>query len=509
MYFINSIVDITEQVAAAEEIDRLIAMRDVAEQVARMGSFSWDLTTGLAAWSPEVDRLFDMEGRDVGGDFRVLIEERVHPEDRERLRELFNVHLHTGNALDHEYRVVHRDGSEHILHSTATAEPAEEGRNARITGFVRDVTAERHAEEAAAAAAGRLAESEATLRAIVENAAEGINLLDLRTGRYVFMSPRQVELTGFTAEEMNGLSAEEVYERCHPDDRDVSVEQQRRLAAGEIDFGATEYRWKVKSGEYRWFRDSRRVLRDADGRPRALVGVSSDITARKQLERELRESRDEYRLMLETEQAAGEEHRHIARGLHDAVAQNVFSASLIAESLPAIFEQAPEQALDDVVLIRRLIRAVFAELRFLLFELRPETLAVDSMETLLQRLGDALAAKADLTVDLDLDKELVLPPDVRAAFYRIAQEAFNNVARSARATHVSVALKRADETARLEIRDDGQGFDVVSCPSGMGIDIMRERAESIGAHLDIESTPGVGTTVRLAWRESGSGGQAG
>lgn len=141
----------------------------------------------------------------------------------------------------------------------------------------------------------QLRESEARFRVVVESSRDGINMLDLKTGEYVFMSPAQVALTGFSAEEINGFSAEEALGRVHPDDRHLSLEQQRRIAAGE-DPGGTlvEYRWKVESGEYRWFSDSRTLVRDEQGQPVALVGVSRDVTERKRAEDALRASEQKY-----------------------------------------------------------------------------------------------------------------------------------------------------------------------------------------------------------------------
>mgnify|MGYP000983718370 FL=1 len=110
---------------------------------------------------------------------------------------------------------------------------------------LRETTKHKRAEEA-------LRESEERFRTVIENSRDGINMLDLKTGHYVLMSPAQVEMTGFTAEEINNISAEEVYERVHPEDRDVSIVQQKLVAAGIDTPSTVEYRWKVKSGEYRF-----------------------------------------------------------------------------------------------------------------------------------------------------------------------------------------------------------------------------------------------------------------
>ena len=155
-----------------------------------------------------------------------------------------------------------------------------------------DVTGRKAVEQA-------LMESEAKFRFVVENASDAINLLDLRTGKYVLMNQRQVALTGFTQEEMENLPASEAYDRVHPEDRDISMEQQRRVAAGEDLELAVEYRWRVKSGEYRWFSDSRTLVRDEAGRPVALVGVSQDITERKRVEEAIRQELRTNQTLLE------------------------------------------------------------------------------------------------------------------------------------------------------------------------------------------------------------------
>ena len=92
-----------------------------------------------------------------------------------------------------------------------------------------------------------------------------------------------------------------------------------------------------------------------------------------------------------------------------------------------------------------------------------------------------------------------LPADVRVALYRIAQEALNNVAKHSGARHASVGLTCEDGAVRLTIADDGSGFDTVAPSGQLGLGIMRERADAVGAALDLRSAPGQGTTVTVTW----------
>lgn len=172
---------------------------------------------------------------------------------------------------------------------TADAQEIVRGLQSRLAELQEQIETLRTAQAKSEATELALYESEQKFRSVVENAAEAINVLDLATGRYEFLSPRQVEITGFTEDEIRGISAQEALDRVHPDDRVISASQQKALMDGRVDKIRTEYRWRVKSGEYRWFSDSRSFIRDTEGRPVALVGVSMDITDRKRTEEALRE----------------------------------------------------------------------------------------------------------------------------------------------------------------------------------------------------------------------------
>jgi two-component system sensor histidine kinase UhpB len=144
-----------------------------------------------------------------------------------------------------------------------------------------------------------------------------------------------------------------------------------------------------------------------------------------------------------------------------------------------------------------IIKKMFEQVRTLAFELRPSVLdefgLVEALRHLVTRHGERAGLRASFSAT---------PPDARAPVeietgcFRIVQEALSNVARHARARHVEVTLTVQDGALEVTVRDDGVGFNVERLRTGLGIVGMGERADFVGGRLDIESTPGAGTTLR-------------
>jgi len=212
--------------------------------------------------------------------------------------------------------------------------------------------------------------------------------------------------------------------------------------------------------------------------------------------------------------AALEERQRLARDLHDAVSQTLFSASLIAEVLPRLWERNPAEGRRSLAELHQLTRGALAEMRTLLLELRPAALLEVGLADLLRQLAEAATVRSRLPITLSLDKLAPLPPDLQVNLYRIAQEALSNVTKHSGASHATVTLRclpcagehgpavdRATMAPlELSIADDGRGFDLDAVPpSSLGLDIMRERAEAIGAALSIDSQIGQGTQVTVLW----------
>ena len=202
------------------------------------------------------------------------------------------------------------------------------------------------------------------------------------------------------------------------------------------------------------------------------------------------------------ELAVLEERQRLARDLHDAVNQSLFSAGLIAEVLPRLWDQDQAEARHSLEDLRKLTRGAIAEMRALLAELRPTTLIDAELGDLVRLLATAFTGRTSIPAKVIIKGQGVLPAEVQVAIYRVSQEALNNVAKHADADSVEITLNQEKTSIELNIRDDGKGFDPEQIAFGhYGLSMMRERAETVGAQLSIVSQPGKGTELTIRWME--------
>lgn len=370
--------------------------------------------------------------------------------------------------------------------------------------------------------------SEELLRKVVENSRDGINLLDLTTGRYVFMSPAQVELTGFTTEEMNDLPVEDAYARMHPEDREISVQQQAEIAAGRDLSGTVEYRWKVKSGEYRWFRDSRKLVRDAQGHPVGLVGVSRDITELKHAE-ELRVQLERRLFEAQKMESLGVLAGGVAHDFNNILTGLLGNTELALLNVPA---QSPiAKRLDfirgGILQLAELTRQMLAYAGKGQFVLGPANLN-EAVAQVTGLLNASLSKKATLEYDLAAES-----PTVRGDAAQLAQAALNLINNAVEAlgdqtgtVRVATGVVDADRAylstltegaglppgryAFLEVADTGCGMDEGTRKRlfepffstkfvGRGLGLAAVLGIVRGHHgaLDVHSEVGAGSTFRV------------
>ena len=268
------------------------------------------------------------------------------------------------------------------------------------------------------------------------------------------------------------------------------LQNRAALDGGEVVRG--EFKLRRKDGGAIWTVFSSTPMTDASGRHVGNLTMHTDVTELWATQAALRES--------ELAEAAREERSRLARDLHDSITQALFAASLKAEALGTVTGGSPE--LEDLVHeVRRLTGGALAQMRTLLLELRGEPLEHMPLGQLLRNVVEATESRTRTRVTLEVRGVQTLPPDVHVAFYHVAQEALNNVARHSLAGQAWVDLELDPGRAWLSVRDDGCGFDPVSAaPGHMGLSSMRERAAETGAELRLVSAPGAGTEVAMEWR---------
>jgi len=202
-------------------------------------------------------------------------------------------------------------------------------------------------------------------------------------------------------------------------------------------------------------------------------------------------------LAASRDKVALEERQRLARDLHDSVSQAVYGIALGARSAMELLSKDPAQVREPLEYVLRLSEAALAEMRALIFELRPEALEREGLTGALKHHTAVLRARHGIAVDESFAAEPTMSWESKQALYRIAQEALHNAGRHARATRVRIVLSQDDSRIRLEVWDNGVGFDPESDhPGHFGLNTMRERANELGGHLEIESRPQAGTIVR-------------
>lgn len=199
------------------------------------------------------------------------------------------------------------------------------------------------------------------------------------------------------------------------------------------------------------------------------------------------------------ELAALEERNRLARELHDSVSQALYGIALGARTARTQLERDPAKAKEPIEYTLQLAEAGLAEMRALIFELRPESLKTDGLVAALTKQAAAVRARHHLDVQTEFCEEMEhMPFEAKEALYRITQEALHNIVKHAKATHVDVKLIcEGGSVALLEIHDNGVGFDSQGTfPGHLGLKSMRERAMRVGGVFSVKSEPGEGTRIR-------------
>ncbi len=263
------------------------------------------------------------------------------------------------------------------------------------------------------------------------------------------------------------------------------------MLAGAI---VAAYRLRVRGIEARSRELARQVADRTAELSQANVRLEQEVAERMQVEQALRQS--------EREKAVVDERNRLARDLHDSVAQSMYGVTLLAEVVSQLLSSGQAHRVGEYLgELKETAKESLAEMRLLIYELRPPVLEDEGLASALQARLEAVENRAGLETEFRLDGVLALDSQVEEALYRIAQEALNNVLKHAQARRVVVSLSQNEHAITLEIADDGIGSNLAKVRQGGGLGLrgMEERAAEIGAHLEIESAAGSGITVRVVY----------
>jgi signal transduction histidine kinase len=192
-----------------------------------------------------------------------------------------------------------------------------------------------------------------------------------------------------------------------------------------------------------------------------------------------------------------DERERISRDLHDSVIQAIYAQTLALDDVPELVTQDPVEAgrrVDDAI---DALHAVIRDIRNFIFGLRPVLLEGGSLADGLEQLATELRRSGGVEVTVTTDDAGDLPIETVAELLSLTREGLSNVARHAEATVASVRLEADEDALRLELADDGSGFDPALAPEQghHGLANMRSRADALGASLDVDSAPGRGTRI--------------
>jgi two-component system sensor histidine kinase UhpB len=340
--------------------------------------------------------------------------------------------------------------------------------------------------------------SESRYRQLVENIREGIVMQD-KKGNITYVNDRFLDLIGYSEEEVLGKPITKYLAGG------LLKKKKGQKESKDDDFKKfSEISWKRKDGERIFTILSPSPIYNSKGQQEGTVAVLTDITDRREVEKELHRSREQLRKLSHHLQEVRErESKRIAREIHDELGQQLTALKMDLSWLSNRVDPKEEGAknfLKKIDAMNALVDNTIQTVQKVTAELRPGLLDDLGLGPAVEWLAQEFESQTNIPCKLQLHCEMVnIDPDCSTAIFRISQEALTNVSRHAKATKVDISLKEENSVLILKIRDNGKGIepDEVFAPSSLGLMGMRERIRPFGGELKISGSANKGTTLTV------------
>src|SRR5688572_1504945 len=483
--------DITERIKAEkslrqhEETNRLI-MSSSLDAIICM-----DIFGKITFWNPQAEKIFGWKSGDIEG--KHLANTIIPPQYREQHRKGLANYLVTGEGpvLNRIIEISAMDKAGNEFPIELAIIPIQQDETTFFCGFIRDISERKKAEE-------QLSGERNLLRSLIDNLPDYIYVKDKET-HYIINNKAFVKLVGADSEiETTGKKVTDFFEE---EVGRINMEEDRNvltLGTAIIDRDEPIVTYK---GEKRWLLTTKVPLKDKEERVIGILGISKDITERKHAEEELKQSREDLRLLAaHIEQVREDERISIAREIHDELGQQLtvlkMDISWLHKKLPDSNKIAKEKTQHLLKMLENTVKTV----RKISSELRPSMLddlgLLAALEWQSQEFSKRSGIKTVFSSEIGNHK---FSQNIATGLFRIFQESLTNVARHADATKVKSSLQMKNGNIVLQIEDNGKGFIIASIENNktLGILGMRERTHMMGGEYNIKSTPGKGTIVEV------------
>lgn len=480
--------DVTSQIEAEQALKESEKRLANAQSVAHLGNWQENHITGELYWSDECKRVLGFkENEDIS---HGLFWDLVHPNDVDELKEKWAYNEEIMKPYEGIFRIILKNGSVRHIREKANFKKDANGQLLLTIGTVQDIT--------------ELEESRLLIEKSQKRLQEAQHLLhignwefDAQTGN-TFLSNECKLLFGFSINQH--IENEEFWKKIHPEDHDWLLELWNNSKESLKPYKVV-YRI-YKDSDLRFLRESTEFTADKNGKMLKCLGTIQDITAEREAEDEIRNSREELRELSKHLQTIQEEERaFIAREIHDELGQRLTGIKMDLSWIKNKLSDENVDLFERITSLNELIDDTVKSVRKISSELHPAILDDLGLRAAIEWQVSEFEKRTEINCDMNLEEnDLDFDKDQAKAIFRILQESLTNIMRHSQAKNVEINLLQANDEIGLNIKDDGVGIKHLneSAQKSFGILGMKERAYSLGGTLTILSEENKGTNINLS-----------